>query len=79
MKDVITKRELELIPYSAFLLTAECGIRFLEDYLRGDVYFHTKYPEHNLIRCRTQFALAKDIENNYDKLNTIVKEECNSF
>lgn len=75
MKNVITPRELELIPYSAFLLTVECGIRFLEDYLRGDVYFHTKYETHNLVRCRTQFALGKNIEENFDKLNQIVKEE----
>lgn len=74
MKDIITPKEVELIPYSAFLLTVECGIRFLEDYLRGDVYFATKYDTHNLVRCRTQFALAKDIVSNYDKLNRIVKD-----
>ncbi|MCF0107742.1 MAG: aminoglycoside phosphotransferase family protein [Bacilli bacterium] len=75
MKDVITPRELELIPYSAFLLTAECGMRFLEDYLKGDVYFAIHSPDENLIRCRTQFALAKDINNNLDKLSKIVEEE----
>lgn len=74
MKGVLTAREVELLPYSAFLLTIECGYRFLEDYLRGDVYFHTKYDDHNLIRARTQITLANDIYNNFDKLKAIVKK-----
>lgn len=74
MKNVLTKTEIDLLPYSAFLLTIECGIRFLEDYIRGDVYFHTAYPEHNLIRARTQLTLAKDIFDNFDKLEKIVKK-----
>ncbi len=43
MKDTITKRERELLPYSAYLMTIECGMRFLSDYIEGDVYFATKY------------------------------------
>lgn len=72
MKDTLTQRELELLPFSAFLLTIECGMRFLEDYLRGDVYFKTKYAEHNLVRARTQIKLAKEIHNNFDKLKAII-------
>ncbi|MBO6262505.1 MAG: mucin desulfatase, partial [Bacilli bacterium] len=72
MKNVLTKREIELLPFSAFLLTIECGIRFLEDYIRGDVYFRIKKPNHNLIRARTQLTLAKDIYKNLDKLNDII-------
>ena len=41
-------------------MTLEVGIRFLKDYLDGDIYFKTKYDDHNLIRARTQLALAKD-------------------
>ena len=58
----ITKREAELLPLSAWMMTMECGVRFLTDYIDGDVYFGTSYPEHNLDRCRTQFKLAADME-----------------
>ena len=74
MKDDLTKKEIELIPYSIYLLTIECGMRFLEDYLRGNVYFHVTYEEHNLVRSRTQIALAKDILDKQEQLAQIVKE-----
>ena len=61
VKETITPREAELLPYSAFLMTAECGMRFLTDYLLGDVYFTTKYPAHNLVRARTQCRLAEEM------------------
>ncbi|WP_353065348.1 phosphotransferase [Arcanobacterium hippocoleae] len=57
----LTEREIELLPFSAWLMTVECGMRFLADYLDGDVYFATKYPEHNLVRARTQIALAQEM------------------
>lgn len=71
MAKVLTEKEIELLPFSAYLLTIECGIRFLEDYLRGDIYFHVSKPEHNLIRAKTQLTLAKNIYDNLDKLNGI--------
>ena len=74
MKDVLTKKEIELIPYSIYLMTIECGMRFLEDYLRGNVYFHVDYEEHNLIRSRTQIALAEDVLKNSNLLNSIIEE-----
>ena len=49
-------------------MTLECGVRFLTDFLNGDVYFKTDYPEHNLVRCRTQFKLVKEIEAHYDEM-----------
>lgn len=73
-KDVLNKKEIELLPFSAFLLTIECGIRFLEDYIRGDVYFKTDYPEHNLVRARTQLKLANEIYQHLDELKDIVKK-----
>ena len=48
-------------------------MRFLTDYLQGDVYFKTAYPTHNLVRARNQFALARDIESKFDVLAEIVK------
>ena len=74
MKGILTPKEIELLPFSGFLMTIECGMRFLEDHLRGDVYFKTKYPEHNLVRARTQIALAQDIYKNLGKLTNIVKK-----
>jgi len=72
----ITDRELELLPFSVKLMTLECGSRFLADYLNGDTYFKTHYPEHNLVRAHTQFKLVKDIEDKYDELMAIVKNIC---
>lgn len=74
MKNTLTKEEINLLPFSAFLLSMECGMRFLEDYLKGDVYFNTTYSTHNLVRARTQITLAVDIYNNLDRLNVLTKE-----
>ena len=70
----ITDKELRLLPFSIKLMTLECGSRFLADYINGDVYFKTHYPEHNLIRARTQFKLVKEIEDKMDELDAIVAE-----
>ncbi len=74
VKDSITAKECELLPYGAYLMTVECGMRFLTDYLSGDTYFATKYPGHNLVRCRTQLRLAEEMEKNFAELGTIVRE-----
>ena len=68
----LTQAELDYLLWGARLMTFECGIRFLTDYLDGDVYFHTAYPEHNLDRCRTQFKLVRDMEEQFDKMGEIV-------
>lgn len=72
MKDSITARERELLPESAALMTFECGMRFLTDYLDGDTYFKIAYPEHNIVRARNQFALVADIEKKLPELHAIV-------
>ena len=59
------------MPYSAYLMTMECGMRFLTDYLEGDTYFATHYPEHNLVRCRTQFKLASEMEKEFEHMSSI--------
>lgn len=68
------KEEILSLPLGAWMMTYECGIRFLTDYLNGDIYFHTAYPEHNLVRARNQFALLSDMEKNRDGMNAIVYE-----
>lgn len=70
-KDVLTKAEIESLPWGARLMTLECGIRFLTDYLQGDTYFKTEYPEHNLVRARTQFRLVDEMEQNFDRMMEI--------
>lgn len=73
MADAITDKEAELLAFSVKLLTLECGMRFLTDYLEGDVYFATTSPTHNLVRTRTQLALVADIESKMDEMNAIVR------
>ena len=72
--DSLTKEEVDLLPFASKLLTFECGMRFLADFLNGDVYFKTEYPEHNLVRARTQFKLVADIEAKMDEMTAIVDE-----
>ena len=59
--------EIAHLPHGAKMMTLECGVRFLTDYLSGDVYFRTTRPEQNLDRCRTQFKLVSDMEYHWDK------------
>ena len=68
--------EIMLLPEGAKMMTMEVGMRFLTDYLEGDTYFKTKYAEHNLIRCRTQFKLVAEMEKNWDEMKKIVKKYC---
>lgn len=70
----LTQNEVDNMAFSAKLMALECGVRFLTDYLSGDTYFRTEYPEHNLVRCRTQFKLVSDIEKNMDKMNEMTAE-----
>lgn len=73
-KGSLTKEEIELLPLGALMMTYECGIRFLMDYLQGNIYFKVAYPEHNLVRARNQFTLVKDINKKMGELNQIMVE-----
>ena len=68
----LTTLEIETLPLGALTMTQECGVRFLTDYLEGDTYFKIHRPDHNLIRCRTQFALAADLKRHLPRLQEIV-------
>ncbi len=74
LKTSITKEEAELLPMSAIIMTLECGIRFLTDYLEGDTYFRIHYEKQNLNRTRTQLKLVKDMDAKYDEMMKIVKK-----
>lgn len=71
----LTQREKETLPLGAYVMTLECGIRFLTDYLDGDKYFAIKREKHNLDRARTQFALVRDMEEHWELMNSIAAEE----
>jgi len=66
-------KEIENLVEGARIITLECGMRFLTDYLENDIYFKVDYPNHNLVRARTQFKLVEEIEKNYDELQLIIK------
>ncbi len=70
--DSLTDTEIENLAFGAKLMTFECGIRFLTDYLEGDVYFRTTHPQHNIVRARNQFRLVADMEDHMDEMNAIV-------
>ena len=70
----LTEAELEYLPWGARLMTLECGIRFLTDYLDGDHYFRIHYPTQNLDRCRTQFKLVKDMEEQFEAMAAVVRK-----
>ena len=74
MKNTLTEKEKELLPFSIFLMAIELSMRFLDDYLRGDVYFRVYNEDDNLTRSRTQLHLAKDILNNMEKLNQMTQK-----
>jgi len=69
----LTPREKEYLPFAGKLITLEIGVRFLTDFLMGDVYFKTKRPEHNLDRCRTQFKLVQSIGEQEDKMASFIR------
>ena len=75
-KGGLTEGELEMLPIGAIMMTFECGMRFLADYLNGDTYFRVHRPSHNLDRCRNQFKLVADMEARLDEMRAIVKKYC---
>jgi len=69
----LTDKEVELLPMGALIVTLELASRFLKDYIDGDLYFKTAYPDHNLVRTRAQLALAADMQAKWDEMNEIVR------
>ncbi len=68
----LTPKEVELLPMGAKVMTYECGMRFLTDYLQGDHYFKIQREDHNLDRARTQFKLVEEMEAKWDIMREIV-------
>lgn len=70
----LTREEIRCLPLGAKVMTFECGMRFLTDYLSGDTYFKIHRPEHNLDRCRTQLKLVADMEQKWKQMQDIVEQ-----
>lgn len=77
--DVLTETEIQNLAFAGRLITFEVGLRFLTDHLQNDIYFGSKRPNHNLERSRTQFALARVIEEKDDELSAIVATAAKQF
>jgi hypothetical protein len=72
-RDILTETETDTLVYAGLLFPFIMGVRFLTDYLDGDVYYKIKHKEHNLVRARAQFRLAQDGESKLDRLREIIK------
>ncbi|MHC1774385.1 MAG: phosphotransferase enzyme family protein [Lentimicrobium sp.] len=78
-RDILNKTEIDLLPESALLLTYIIGLRFLTDYLNGDVYYHTQYSDHNLVRARVQFSLLSQMETDLTEMHEVINQIVDSF
>ena len=70
----MSPEEVDSLAQGARMMTLECAVRFLTDYLNGDVYFHIAYPEHNLVRSKSQLALLRDMDRHFEEMLEIVRE-----
>jgi hypothetical protein len=71
--EFLTPAEKKFLPFAGRLITFEIGVRFLTDFLAGDVYFKVQRDGHNLDRCRTQFKLVECIEQQEAQMNQLVE------
>lgn len=69
----LTESEVRALPMGAYMMTLECGLRFLTDYLNGDTYFRIKHPKHNLDRARNQMKLVRDMEEKMPQMQAIIE------
>ncbi len=74
IKDTVTKEELHYLPLGVLVMTCELAMRFLTDYINGDVYFKVQYPEHNIVRTRAQMKLLEEIEAHFEQMQAYVDE-----
>ncbi|MBR3503034.1 MAG: aminoglycoside phosphotransferase family protein [Clostridia bacterium] len=73
VKGILTPEEIERLPLSAKVITCEQAMRFLTDYIDGDLYYKIRTPDHNLVRARNQMALVRDMERRFGEMQAIVK------
>jgi len=76
---ILNEHEINSLAYAALLFPFIMGLRFLTDYISGDVYYKVSHPEHNYMRARAQFKLAKDGEAKLDEMQSIIKKLVRSY
>lgn len=69
---LLTKEEIDMLPFAGKMMTLECGMRFLADHIAGDVYYKIHREGHNLDRARTQFKLVEDMEEKEKEIKAII-------
>ena len=74
VRDILTPEEIDMLALSAKVITCEQAMRFLTDYIDGDLYYKIRTPDHNLIRARNQIALVADMERRFDQMRAIVSK-----
>lgn len=74
-KTFLTPVEIENLPYAAALFPYMQAVRFLTDYINGDVYYKIQYPEHNLVRTKNQFKLLQSVEENTPEMHKFIREQ----
>jgi len=72
-REFLVPAELDNMAFSGQLITLEMGIRFLTDFLNGDVYYKVHREGHNLDRCRTQFKLVEEMEKLKEEMQKVVQ------
>ena len=77
--DILTEEEIRCLPLSIKVIACELAMRFLTDYMDGDLYFKVRSPEHNLIRAHAQMKLLTDVEDKFDLLNEMVQKIAAEF
>ncbi len=75
----LNEQEKTHLAFSALYITYEQYLRFLMDYIDGDTYYRIRYPNHNLIRARSQLALLKSMEEQYSSMQNILQEIFNTL
>jgi hypothetical protein len=70
--DILTEKEKKLLPLGPLMMTYNQVIRFLTDYLQGDIYYKTDYPKHNLQRTKAQLTLYKSMEEAEDEMRSFI-------
>ncbi|MFC2107171.1 phosphotransferase enzyme family protein [Bacteroidota bacterium] len=73
-KEFLTIEEINLLAFSPLYMTYIIGLRFLSDYIAGDIYFYTKYKDHNLIRAKNQFIFLQLLEKSYPFLEKTIEK-----
>ena len=72
-KSFLIQKEIDYLSFSCLYMAWEQGMRFLTDYLNGDIYYKTAYPAHNIVRTRAQIRYLEVLEQNRADMEAVIK------